>query len=307
MEGITDETYRLAIMKAFPEWDYYGVDFLRVPSVGHYKDDFILEHFGKSIYSNKSLKDKTIFQILTSEKSNTEYTVKQIENLNIDWLDLNLGCPSKTVNSHGGGAFLLSKHTILRKIIRTIRNNFSKRFTVKIRVGYKSDENFLDSLKLFEDEGVDAITIHARTRDQLYKGIANWDYLKQATEFSNLPIIGNGDVWTTTDYNNFYKKTNCHSLMMARGALKTPWMASLLKSRIDENDLIELRKQQIKKYFTYLSEEFINKGLNEKTTLKRFKSFSRYPFDDFKNGTEIKSNILRTQSLEDFLNTLSNI
>jgi tRNA-dihydrouridine synthase len=104
-----------------------------------------------------------------------------------------------------------------------------------MRIGYKDDNTFLDCIKLFEDEGVQAITIHARTRDQLYKGIADWSYIKQAVQATSLPIIGNGDIWTISDVKNIFEMTGCHSIMLGRGALKTPWMAKILKNK-DLND-----------------------------------------------------------------------
>ncbi len=85
MEGITDELYRLVILKNFSEWDYVATDFLRVPSAGYYTKGHILEHFGEETYKDQNWKDKTIFQILTSEKAFTEYTVNSIEQMNFDW------------------------------------------------------------------------------------------------------------------------------------------------------------------------------------------------------------------------------
>ena len=93
----------------------------------------------------------------------------------------------------------------------------------------KDDKTFIDCIKLFEDEGVEAITIHGRTRDQLYKGLANWSYIEQAVKTTSLPIIGNGDLWTTSDIKNIFEQTGCHSVMLGRGALKTPWMSKILK------------------------------------------------------------------------------
>src|SRR5690606_35962472 len=192
MEGITCDTYRGVIEDLYPEWDILSSDFLRVPSAGRYPQKHLLKHFGHQTY-NSHLKQKTIFQILASPTSYITEITEDLEKLDIPWLDLNLGCPSKTVVKNQGGSFLLSKPKELRKIIRTIRKSFKKTFTVKIRVGFTDDHFFEDNLKLFEEEGVEAITIHGRTREQLYKGKANWGYLKKAVETVSIPIIGNGD------------------------------------------------------------------------------------------------------------------
>ena len=223
MEGITDEPYRLAVMNAFPEWDVFSTDFLRVPTEGSFSKKFILEHFGKTVYLNSDLRNKTAFQILANEKGNIPLICQQIDDLGFKHLDLNLGCPSKRVNQHLGGAYLLSDLPALQKIVITIRSNFPHHFTVKMRIGFKDDSNFLDCIKLFEHEGVNAITIHGRTRDQLYKGVADWKYIRMAAKATSVPIIGNGDIWSVSDIQNIFDYTNCHSIMLGRGPQLLGW------------------------------------------------------------------------------------
>ena len=307
MEGITDEAYRLAVMKTFPEWDLFSTDFLRVPTEGSFSKKFILEHFGKTAYANQDLRNKTAFQILANEKGNTPLACQQIENLGFKHLDLNLGCPSKRVNQHLGGAYLLSDLRALQKIIKNIRDNYPHHFTVKMRIGYRDDSNFLDCIKLFENEGVDAITIHGRTRDQLYKGIADWKYIKMAAKTTSVPIIGNGDIWSVTDIENIFDYTNCHSIMLGRGALKTPWLAPLFKMQnlYNEEELLEVRKKKIPLYFSSLKEEYSKKCSQDALILKRFKSFSRNIFDDFPQNEIVKRKFMRSHSLQEFEENLN--
>lgn len=310
MEGITDEAYRIAIMKAFPEWDYLYCDFLRVPTVGRIHERMLLEHYGPQIYANSNWRKKNAFQILTSPRSQTETVVEMIESLQIRHLDLNLGCPSKKVNAHLGGAYLLSDHESLKKILKSIRSRFSGTFTVKMRVGYRHDLNFSESLKLIADEGVDAITLHGRTRDELYKGVANWNYIKRAVAEVNIPLIGNGDVWKVEDIEDIFKLTQCHSVMFGRSALKTPWLAKLYKeyieedANIDETFLLYERKKYLEIYFEALLHEYRNFNYKDDLILKRFKSISRNIFDDYDDFETIRGNFLRSTSLSHFLDLL---
>ncbi len=310
MEGVTDGPYREAVSRSFGEWDYFSTDFYRVPSVGKINPKSVLKHYGLSALENKSLKNKTSYQILTSAKAQTTEVVKIIDDYGFHHLDLNLGCPSKKVNAHKGGAYLFEDLPILKSIIRDIRNNFKGVFTVKIRTGYRDDSLFLDLLKLFEDEGVEAITLHARTRDQLYQGVANWDYIKRAVEYSNLPIIGNGDVWTLEDIQNIFEECEPYAIMLGRGALKTPWLADLYsryKENIDflsDKILLEERKESLKIYFYELEKEYRKEKLIDDHILKRFKSYSRYLFDDFEDADKIKSSLLRSHELATFKHNL---
>lgn len=310
MEGVTDEAYRIALMKTFPEWDLFFTDFLRVPTTGKVNERIILDHYGKRIYENPKLREKNSYQILTTHRAQTQSVVEIINDLNFKHLDLNLGCPSKKVNSHFGGAYLLSDQKALRDILKLIRSIFKNHFTVKMRIGYRDDSNFLDLIKLIEDEGVEAITIHARTRDQLYQGTADWNYIKTAVNATKLPIIGNGDIWTADDIEDIFEKTKCHSAMFGRSALKTPWLAKIYKEyihdgeSIDETYLLYQRKAHLELYFEALLKEYREINCKEEFIHKRFKSFSLNVFNDYEDYEQIRGKFLRSTSLNEFLDLL---
>lgn len=306
MEGVTDIHYRNVITQNYPEWDFVATDFLRIPTVGMYPDKHILKHYGKSAYSDEKVKSKTLYQILTSDLALTAEHVQRIQALGFKWLDLNLGCPSKTVCKNKGGSFLLSELDILRQIIKEIRSNFDYTFTAKIRVGYRDDTNFEKILKLLEEEGVDAITIHARTRDQLYKGVANWDYVKQAVKITNVPIVGNGDIWTVEDINRYFDYTNAHSVMIARGALKTPWLARNFKMDLKIEDPFS-RIEEMKKYYYFYYKQLEGRPGDELGKIRRLKAVSRYIFDDLPNAVEIKKKFLLTKSKDQMFEVINEL
>lgn len=305
MEGITDIHYRETILENYPEWDFVATDFLRAPSVGPYPVKHVLKHYGKSSYEDPEKQRKTIYQMLTTEDALTEDTVSKIKDLGFKWLDLNLGCPSKTVCKHRGGSFLLSDLQALRKVIKTIRSHFPHTFTAKIRVGYKDDTLFKDILRLLEDEGVDAITIHARTRDEMYKGVAKWEYVKTAVETVKTPIVGNGDIWTVEDIKRYFEYTKCHSVMIARGALKTPWLARLYRSGMLDNQ--ELRAQEIKRYYRSYFERIDKLDMEELKKIRRLKAISRYIFDDLDDGEQKKRSFLLSKTREDMFSILDSL
>lgn len=311
MEGITDEPYRIAMLKTFPEWDQFFTDFLRVPTVGKINERLVLEHYGERILANPEWRQKNSFQILTTPRAQTLAVVEILENLKMHHLDLNLGCPSKKVNAHLGGAYLLSDHKALREVLKTIRDHFTGHFTVKMRVGYRDDKSFIETLKLIEGEGVEAITLHARTRDQLYKGVADWRYIAEAVKQVSVPLIGNGDVWIVEDIEKIFEQTGCHSVMFGRSALKTPWLAKLYKeyiedgANIDETFLLIERKNYLDEYFNALYKEYKEIGWEDNLILKRFKSFSRNLFDDYEDFEAIRGRFLRSESLAEFQDHLA--
>ena len=307
MEGVTDDCYRNVITTLYPEWDYMSTDFLRIPTVGSYPNKHLLKHFGDEVFNNKELKDKTIYQILTSSNAFTEDHISRIDKLGIDWLDINLGCPSKTVCKNQGGSYLLSDLKELKRIIKIIRANFKGVFTAKIRVGYRDDNQFENILKLLEGEGVDAITIHARTRDELYKGVARWQYVKQAVKMVNIPIIGNGDIWTVKDIDHYYDYTNCHSIMIARGALKTPWLAREYKLGNTIEDP-QMRVEEMIRYYSLFYKQMENlPKLTDLSKNRRLKSVSRYIFDPLNDSRGIKKSFLLSKTYTDMINIISNL
>lgn len=306
MEGITDSTYRQTILDLYPEWDHISTDFLRIPSVGHYPEKHLISHYGEEIRNNEWARNKTIYQILTSENALTKETIGNIAELGFPWLDINLGCPSKTVCKNKGGSYLLSDLPVLRKIIREIRETFSRTFTAKIRVGYEDDSNFEKILELLNEEGVEAITIHARTRVELYKGVANWDYVKRAVKISEVPIIGNGDIWTLEDIERYYDYTGCHSIMLARSALKTPWMAkSWYQGKRKES--LEERIEALKLYFHTYWQNLSREDREEEGKIKRLKAISRYIFEGLPDEAMVKRKFLLSDNIEDMFKVIQTL
>ncbi len=308
MEGVTDGPYREVIQRAFGDWDYYATDFYRIPSVGNIGMKALVKHFGEQYLKKASHTNQTAYQFLTSEIAQTDQAIGLISELDYHHIDLNLGCPSKKVNSNKGGAYLLSDLKALEKIITQIRNGFKNTFTVKIRIGYRDDSLFFDLLRLFEDCGVEGITIHARTRDQLYKGVADWNYIEKAVNFSKLPIIANGDIWTTEDIENIFDRCDPYAVMCGRSALKTPWLASIYKQYqgnldfLSDEFLLKERAKNLDIYFYELEKEYRKFGFIDNTILKRFKAFCRYLFDDYDNFEVIRGRFLRAQSIHEFRN-----
>lgn len=308
MEGVTDEAYRRTILRLYPEWDQLSTDFLRVPTHGLPNHKIVLDHFGSGAFESEKVRRKTTYQILTSARAQTTEMAQMINDLGFPHLDLNLGCPSRKVNSHQGGAWLLSDHEALIKVIKSARKSFSRTFTVKIRLGYQSADNFEERLKIFAGEGVDGIIIHARTRDQLYQGRADWSFIKRACEISEVPIIGNGDLWTMDDIDQMFNECGVFAVMLGRGALKTPWLASYYRAKNrhhfnNEDFLRRDRVGQLQLYFETLLQEFKRQGdlwCEDVNILRRFKGFSRYLFEDFDEPDQVRSRFLRSSSLEEF-------
>jgi tRNA-dihydrouridine synthase B len=306
MEGITDDTFRKVILKLYPEWDILATDFLRVPSAGRYPNKHLIKHFGKDLIEIPWIQDKTMFQILTSHRAFTVDMVKQVEELQIPWMDMNIGCPSPTVCKNRGGSFLLTDLVSLRELVRNIRKNYTGRFTAKIRIGYSDTNGFEDSIRMLNDEGVEMITVHGRTRDDMYKAPARWSFIQRAVELSQVPVIGNGDVWATKDIDRMLKDTGCHGVMIARGALKAPWIAQDYRRGYFEPEASETFNK-IKNFFTEYRTLLESENVSARGLLKQSKSVSRFMLEGIE-GSELKRReLMLSQTVPDFYSIIENL
>lgn len=304
MEGVTDAAYRETVNDTCPGWDSLASDFLRVPAAGHYPNKHIIRHLGSRFFEDKQLLQRTMFQILSSEKSFTTEMSKQLDELGIPWIDMNLGCPSKTVCKSGGGSFLLKDLKLLSRIIRDVRTNFKGHFTCKIRVGWADGSYFDDTVKLLNDEGVEMITVHGRTREQMYKEPANWKWIAQAVKVSQVPVIGNGDVWCAEDAFKLKEETGCHAIMVARGALKTPWFPYHYKNKLP--DTASSRMEMARLFLRTYADKLTATGVPENGLVRQLKGITRYMFDDLPGGQEFRRGILLSQTSAAIFHQLDN-
>jgi tRNA-dihydrouridine synthase B len=142
-----------------------------------------------------------------------------------DFIDINLGCPVKKVALKGAGAGLLRDISLMIKICEEVVKHTSLPVTAKTRLGWDSDSIvIIDIAKKMESVGIEALTLHARTRAQGFKGEADWNWIKEVKQRINIPIIGNGDVKNPEQVLQMFESTGCDAVMIGRGALNNPWI-----------------------------------------------------------------------------------
>jgi nifR3 family TIM-barrel protein len=142
-----------------------------------------------------------------------------------DFLDINFGCPVKKVVRNNGGSGCLRDLDLVRQIIVAVRAATDRPVTVKIRSGW--DDAHRDPVTIAlacEDAGAQALTLHARTRTQMFTGQANWDEIALLVERLTIPVIGNGDIRTPEDVVAMHRHTGCAGIMIARGSFGNPWL-----------------------------------------------------------------------------------
>jgi nifR3 family TIM-barrel protein len=142
-----------------------------------------------------------------------------------DLLDINMGCPVRKVVGTGAGSALLREPRKIAEIIRAVRAATGLPLTVKIRSGWHcGDDSYLEIARIAESEGCDAITLHPRSRSQMFSGHADWVQIARLKETVAIPVLGSGDLFSANDCLNMLQETGCDGVMVARGALGAPWI-----------------------------------------------------------------------------------
>ncbi|MBN2145350.1 MAG: tRNA dihydrouridine synthase DusB [Candidatus Aureabacteria bacterium] len=168
-------------------------------------------------------------QIFGNQESSVEKASSIAEQMQPDFIDFNCGCWSKDIALKGSGAGLLKDLKKLESVVKAAVKGTSLPVTVKTRLGWdKKNLVIMDAARIIENAGVQALTVHCRTRDQGHAGTADWSWLEKIKKVVSIPLIGNGDVRTPMDAKKLFE-TGCDGIMIGRGALQNPWIFREIK------------------------------------------------------------------------------
>jgi tRNA-dihydrouridine synthase B len=199
-------------------------------------------------------------QLFGSNAETLAEAARIVEDTGFDTVDLNLGCPAKRVVGCNGGSGLLRDLPKIGEIFRTVRKAVTIPFTVKFRMGWNDNQIVCVELaRMAEAEGLNAVALHARTREQGYSGQAQWQWIAAIKQAVGIPVVGNGDIRTPEDAAAMIAETGCDAVMIGRAAPANPWIfrqiAQYTATGSYEHPTVEDRYRMIRAYFQMLLDE----------------------------------------------------
>lgn len=169
-----------------------------------------------------------VFQIYGDDLEEILKAALHVQELSPDIVDINLGCPAKTVAARGAGVGLMRTPLKVAHIFRVLSKALEVPVTGKIRLGWEDCRNYRLIARIIEENGGAAIAVHGRTKEQGYSGEADWDAIAEVKAAVKIPVLGNGDVKSASDIERMKSYTGCEAVMIGRAAVGNPWIFSRL-------------------------------------------------------------------------------
>jgi len=231
---------------------------------------------------------------------------KLAEALKPDFLDINYGCPAKKIAGRGAGSGLLCYPDLMETITREIVNALTIPVTAKTRIGWDSDSiSIIETTKRLEQQGIKALTIHGRTKAQMFEGSADWDWIGKAKASAGIPIIGNGDITTPEFALEVFNRSGVDGVMIGRGSYGNPWIFSRTKHLLNTGILLPEPEieEKVEVMLRHLRYSMACKGQHGLVSFR--KHYPNY-LKGFENAAKLRSQLVLINSYDQIAETVMN-
>jgi tRNA-dihydrouridine synthase B len=243
-------------------------------------------------------------QIFGGQPERMRMAAEMAEEVGVDILDINCGCPAPKVVKHGGGSGLLKDHERLETILKEIKRAIKIPLTIKIRAGfYDHTINAVETAKLAEACGVEHIALHGRTKEQGYRGLANWDLVSEIKQVVGVPVSGSGDVTTIEGAFARFRATGCDGVLIGRGAMANPWIFRQIEDASRGEEIFQPtladKRAVLLEYFDMLRED-----MPEIPAINRMKQLAGQFTRGMQGGALFRTTLYHSHSVDEILNRI---
>jgi len=243
-------------------------------------------------------------QIFGGQSERMRMAAEMAEEVGADILDVNCGCPAPKVVKNGGGSGLLKDLPRLETILTEIKKSISIPLTLKLRTGFTdSTINCVEVAKMAEQCGVEHIQLHGRTKEQGYKGLANWDWVREIKKAVSIPVSGNGDVTSIENALQRFDETGCDGILIGRGAMQNPWIfrqiQDVLEGRTPYQPTLEEKQTVLLEFFELLRED-----MPEMPALGKMKQLAGQFTKGLIGGAQFRQTLYHSHSAQEILDNI---
>ena len=244
-------------------------------------------------------------QIFGGQPMRMAMAAEMAEEVGADILDINCGCPAPKVVKNGGGSGLLRDLPRLETILKEVKKAITIPLTLKLRTGYSdSTINCIEVAKMAEACGVEHIQLHGRTKEQGYKGLANWDLVREMKKAVSIPVSGSGDVVSIEGALKKWRETNCDGILIGRGAMQNPWIfrqiEDVLSNREPFEPTLQDKQTVLLEYFELLRED-----MPELAAIGKMKQLAGQFTKGLIGGAQFRQTLYHSHSPQEILDNIS--
>lgn len=247
-------------------------------------------------------------QIFGDEPDTMRCAAEEALKNNPEFIDINMGCPAPKITGGGSGCALMKNPELAGRIIKAVAEISPVPVTVKIRAGWDSTSiNAVEIAKIAEENGAAAVTVHGRTRAQMYSGQVDKDIIRAVKNSISIPVIGNGDINSAEDAKEMYTYTGCDLVMVGRGALGKPWLFTQIRDYILNGVITPEPGMEERMKILYRHIALMCRYKGERVGMREARGHIPHYLKGFPRAAELRSRAAHVESLEDLKEIINTI
>jgi len=300
MEGLADHHLR-RLLTQVGGYDLVITEFVRVVDQKLPEHVFLTKAPELNNFSQTECGTPVRIQLLGNHPQALAENADRAIEMGSQGVDLNFGCPSKTVNKSKGGAILLKEPEALYQIVKSVNEAVpeGKTLSAKMRLGYEDDSLLMECADAIASGGAKELTVHARTKVQAYKPPAYWHLVEAVQKRLSIPIIINGDIWSSNDAVEALKQSGASHVMLGRGAIQNPWLASNIKAGQDSMPDWQEAKKLVLDFW-----QDISMTMSDKYCSGRLKQWLNHLQNQYPEAKELFKEVRKLTEIESINKTL---